>query len=446
VGRRALRSIAPGAALVLAALAALAALATATACRPHRAAPAGTDGGPGGGVAGGVSPLVHAILSATPDKGDRGDRGDRTDPGSLLGRGPGGPQVPCPVSDKQNVDGALDEAARRFDAGEYAVALACAEQAGRAAPRSVEAQHDRADALAALERWDEAKLGYTMALALDPDDPQTLASAADFYINRLGPEHEAHDLATLGLEYARRGSAHVGRRREDRELGARLALYEAEALDDLGRSDEALRRVEASLSLDGKNPEARYQRALVLFHLCRLDKAEKAFGEVLAKTPDDAYAHHHLGLLLERLPGRQAEAEAHFARAHELQPAQFTDPVLLGAAEFRGLVDQAVGSLDAGQRKLLDGVKIEVVDLPEMADLTAVEPPFPPTILGLYRGAPLGEPAGNEPRAIVFYRKNLARAVTGRDELVRQVKITLLHEMGHLTGADEDDLRAKGLE
>jgi predicted Zn-dependent protease with MMP-like domain len=82
-----------------------------------------------------------------------------------------------------------------------------------------------------------------------------------------------------------------------------------------------------------------------------------------------------------------------------------------------------------------------------MADLSAVNPPFPPTILGLFRGAPLGEPGPQtEPRVIVFYRKNLGRSVASRDELVKQVKITLLHEMGHLTGADEDDLRARGLE
>src|SRR5215831_4183953 len=115
------------------------------------------------------------------------------------------PSVPCPVTDRQDVDAALDEAAKRFERSDFATALACAEQASRAAPRSVEAHHDRADALVALERLDEAKLAYTMALALDPEDPQTLASAADFFINRLSGDH---DLALIGLEYARRGSAH----------------------------------------------------------------------------------------------------------------------------------------------------------------------------------------------------------------------------------------------
>lgn len=347
------------------------------------------------------------------------------------------PQASCPVADKQDVDGALDEAARRFEKSDFLVALACAEQAARTAPRSVEAHHGRGDALAALERFDEAKLAYAMALALDPEDPQTLASAADFYVNRLASEH---DLALIGLEYARRGSAHVGRRRDDRELASRLALLEAEALDDLGRADEALARVEFALGRDAANTEARYQRALILFHLCKLDRAEKALEEVLKRAPDDAFAHHHLGLILER-DGRTAQAEAHLARARALAPVQFPALEMPSPREFRAMVDGAIGRLDPATQRLLSTVHIETPDLPAMADLLAVEPPFPPTILGLYRGSPPGEP-----KSIVLYRKNLARAVSSRAELERQVEITLLHELGHLTGADEDELRARGFE
>ena len=118
--------------------------------------------------------------------------------------------------------------------------------------------------------------------------------------------------------------------------------------------------------------------------------------------------------------------------------------------------------------------------------MVAVDPPFAPTIMGLYRGLPLGVEEGtvaaasgtgkaaaesatldieNDPvasaapaaartpdrdrvpaRAIVLYRKNLGRAVRTREELDRQIRRTLIHEIGHLRGLDEDDLRRRGLE
>ena len=43
-------------------------------------------------------------------------------------------------------------------------------------------------------------------------------------------------------------------------------------------------------------------------------------------------------------------------------------------------------------------------------------------------------------------RKNLARAVKTRTELTEQIRDTLLHEIGHLEGLDEDDLRRRGME
>ena len=47
---------------------------------------------------------------------------------------------------------------------------------------------------------------------------------------------------------------------------------------------------------------------------------------------------------------------------------------------------------------------------------------------------------------MVLYRKNLARAVTSREELVEQIRVTLLHEIGHLRGEDDLELAARGLE
>jgi len=266
----------------------------------------------------------------------------------------------------------------------------------------------------------------------------------------------------------------LGIQRRGVELAGRLALLEAQALDDLGQTDEALLRAEAAVALDGKSVDARYERAVVLFHMCRFERAREAFAALMAAAPDDPFVLYHLAMVLER-EGRQGEADKLFARAHQLGADKFPDPAtMVTAAEFQAMVDHAVAGLPAHLKKAVESVAIEVADLPAVDDLLAVDPPFAPTILGLYRGAPVGartfgtgpgpasKPSGapapapaaasataaadDEPRSIVLYRKNLARAVTSRAELEKQVRITLWHEIGHLRGADEDDLRARGLE
>jgi predicted Zn-dependent protease with MMP-like domain len=161
---------------------------------------------------------------------------------------------------------------------------------------------------------------------------------------------------------------------------------------------------------------------------------------------------------------------------------------MLSPEEFRAEVDQAIAEQPPDVRADLGKVQLELADLPALDDLVAVEPPFAPTIMGLYRGLPLGVEEGtavasgtsgkasaesaaldveNDPvaaaapaaartpdrdrdrvpaRAIVLYRKNLGRAVRTREELDRQIRRTLIHEIGHLRGLDEDDLRRRGLE
>jgi Flp pilus assembly protein TadD/predicted Zn-dependent protease with MMP-like domain len=346
------------------------------------------------------------------------------------------------------LDALLDRAAERYDHGDFATSLVCAEEAARVEPRSVEAHHDRAAALQELGRLDEAESAFTRALALDPDDPETLAGAADLYINRLPP---TNDHTETGLEYARRGSRRLKRARAphgahpDRALVARLALLEGQALNDLGRSREALMRLDAALAAEPEDQHARYERAVALFDLCRFQEARRAFVDVLAKNPHDAWAHHHLGLVLERL-GDVAGSERELGKARGEAPSEFHDPIEVSASEFRGLVDSEARKLSPELRADLGRVSLETADVPDLADLTAEEPPLAPTILGLFRGAPLGEAPEAEARAIVIYRKNLARAVASRDELITQIRTTLLHELGHLRGEDDDALRARGLE
>ncbi|HXJ22257.1 MAG TPA: tetratricopeptide repeat protein [Polyangia bacterium] len=370
--------------------------------------------------------------------------------------------VDAPVADL------LDRAADLFDKGDYTGTLACAEEAARQAPRSVEAHHNRAIALMRLDRLDEARDALELALALSPEDPETLEAAADLQINQLPA---SADRSAIGLEYARRGSRHVPRR--DLEEVARLALLEGQALIDLGRASEALRRIDAALSVQPRFAAAIYERGVALFELCRFEDARHTFERVLAETPDHAHALYHLGLIEERM-GDQVAAAKHLAAATSADPKAFPPPPDIPASDFAARVQRAVAALPSDFRRDLGGVKVEAADLPAIDDLTAEKPPLSPTILGLFRGLPLDyndEAAAPSPsgrsrkgrsappppstsplqcdsgdRTIVLYRRNLLRTVHDGAELDQAISRTLLHEVGHLRGEDDGSLRDRGLE
>jgi Flp pilus assembly protein TadD/predicted Zn-dependent protease with MMP-like domain len=326
----------------------------------------------------------------------------------------------------------------------FAAAWTCADRAADLAPTSVEAHHLRGAALAALGRDNDAQTAYGLALALDPDDPETLRAVADFYIN--GKGERGRDALRLGLELAQRGSRRaLARRKRNAPLAADLAVLEAQALDDLGRSDEALERSDAALRIAPNRGDALHEKGVALFDLSRFTEAKTAFAKALAVQPDDAYTHQMYGLALEQLHDPLADAE--LARAVSLAPSELSSPVMINLEEFRHEIDGVIATLPAERRAHVKAIKVEIADLPDASDLKAVAPPFPPTILGLYRG-PVGRPPepGDDPPSIVLYRKNLARAVKSRAELTEQIRDTLLHEIGHLEGLDEDDLRRRGME
>ncbi len=363
--------------------------------------------------------------------------------------------VECPAAlsevadDEARVGLLLEEANRQIEKATYGAAWTCADRAADITPTSVEAHHLRGASLAALGRDDEAQVAYSLALALDPDDPETLRAVADFYIN--GKGERGRDALRLGLELAQRGSRRAqARRRRNAPLSADLAVLEAQALNDLGRSDEALSRIDAALRFAPGRGDALHEKGVALFDLSKFTDARATLAKALAIQPDDAYTHQMMGLTLEQL-GEIAKADGELERARQLAPLELTAPVLIPVEEFKKEVDAVVASLPADKKARVLAIKIDVADLPDAADLAAVKPPFPPTILGLYRG-PVGHAAqlppqpGDDPPSIALYRKNLARAVKTRAELSEQIRDTLLHEIGHLEGLDEDDLRRRGME
>jgi len=351
----------------------------------------------------------------------------------------------CPGLPSASSAQLVDEAWAAVDEGATTRAIACAEAAVEVAPRSLPALSARAGALAAAGRVDEARTAYARALAIDPDDPETLYGAAEVYVRHMG---SARDVLETGLEHALRG-IRSATRRHDRAMAGRLELVAGMAENDLGRSHLALPHLDRAAAALPDDPDAVYEKGVALFELCRFDEAQRAFERALALAPDDPWSLHQLGLLAERR-GEDRRATALLAKARTLAPRDFEPDLQVSPAEFKAEVDSALASLPVEERRALRSVPIEIQDLPDSADLLAVRPPLSPSILGLFRGPSEDEactPAdGPRCRTIVLYRKNLLRFARDRRELSEQVKVTLLHELGHLHGLDDEQLRVRGLE
>jgi Flp pilus assembly protein TadD/predicted Zn-dependent protease with MMP-like domain len=340
------------------------------------------------------------------------------------------------------VDDLVERAGEHVEKGEPARALACAEEALRSAPRSVPALHYRATALLALGRVDEARLAYARALAVDPEDPDTLLGAADLYVARAKGEREG---LLVGLEYALRG-AQVALEEDEPDLRARLLHVAAMAENDLGRSRDALAHAEEALRARPRDAALHYERGVALYELVRFPAARAALETSLSLAPADPWTLHYLALVAEH-EGDRARAETLEAQARSRGPTGLRG-VEIGRAEFEAEVERAVAALPPSERRALASVPLEIADVPALQDLTAVDPPLSPTILGLFRGPPEGEPCEREPscRSVVLYRRNLARFARDRRDLSEQVRVTLLHELGHLHGETDDELRDRGLE
>jgi predicted Zn-dependent protease with MMP-like domain len=351
--------------------------------------------------------------------------------------------------DDAGLEPLLEEAAAAFERGDMARALKAADAAIARAPRSVPALHYRAAALVEMDFLDGAAEVYERALGVDPDDLDVLYGAAELYADRAQADDRDVEWLGRGLDLALRGQR-LARRSDDVELAGDFALLAGLALAQLGRPDEALLRFDEALLALPDSGDVMRERGLALFELLRLDEARRQLLAAERLAPRDAWVQQALGLVAERA-GDAKEAERRFAKARKLDPEAFPKPVTIPPEEFDRVLEEALEKLPEPIRRYLANVAITVEDLPADDDLLGTAPPLSPQSLGMFRGAPLGlkgsmDPWSHFPSSIVLYQRNLERAVRTREELVEEIGVTLVHEVGHFLGLDEDQLWERGLD
>jgi len=103
--------------------------------------------------------------------------------------------------------------------------------------------------------------------------------------------------------------------------------------------------------------------------------------------------------------------------------------------KFEQLVACALDDLPDELLPVLDNVVVQVHD----------RNPDEPELLGLYEGTPHTERSGDEvPDVVSIYRQPLCRMCANLDDLANEVYVTVIHEVAHAAGIDDERLHELG--
>ena len=113
-------------------------------------------------------------------------------------------------------------------------------------------------------------------------------------------------------------------------------------------------------------------------------------------------------------------------------------PVQMGPDRFEDLVSEALDLIPPDLAAAMDNVVVLVAD----------RHPQDPELLGLYEGIALTERdsnyAGALPDTVTIFRESLLEICDTEQDVVEEVAITVIHEMAHHFGIDDERLHELG--
>jgi predicted Zn-dependent protease with MMP-like domain len=115
-------------------------------------------------------------------------------------------------------------------------------------------------------------------------------------------------------------------------------------------------------------------------------------------------------------------------------------PIDVSPERFDELVDDALDLIPASLASLVQNLVVLVEARPPEGE--------PPDLLGLYDGVALTERdtryAGALPDRILIFRDPLLDYCSSEEQLVREVRVTVVHEIAHHFGIDDGRLHELG--
>lgn len=116
--------------------------------------------------------------------------------------------------------------------------------------------------------------------------------------------------------------------------------------------------------------------------------------------------------------------------------------------EFERIVEAALRDLPAQFAEFLESVPIEIRDRPTKKMLESLGLTEDELLLGLYTGTSIDHRSVQHdfeyPNVIFIFQEDLEIACDTREQLEQEIRKTVLHEIGHHFGLDEDDLDRLG--
>jgi predicted Zn-dependent protease with MMP-like domain len=113
--------------------------------------------------------------------------------------------------------------------------------------------------------------------------------------------------------------------------------------------------------------------------------------------------------------------------------------------DFSKVIAETLDSLPQEFRRRIRNVAVLVEDLPPDQPLSPLGQPRR-IVLGVFHGVPMTKksvfqgPIGS-PDYVVLYKKNIEAICSTEAEVREQIRLTLMHELGHYFGMTEEQLR-----
>lgn len=123
-------------------------------------------------------------------------------------------------------------------------------------------------------------------------------------------------------------------------------------------------------------------------------------------------------------------------------------PCNVGKAEFAALVEAALAELPPALAQHLERVPVAIEDRPTPQQLKSVGLGRRDLLLGLYVGTSLADESVHHgvemPSVILLFQEDIELVCDTRDELKAEIRKTVLHEIGHHFGLNEEQLDELG--